>query len=118
MNLTIKKPNRLQAILPKYPEKPVGRKRANTIKVFEGILWVMESGARWEDIDKRRFASYQTCHRYFQEWVQSGVFQRALETLVKAGESDGLLKLHESFVDGSFVPAKKGARKSATATKE
>jgi len=37
-----------------------------------GILWVLESGARWEDIDKRQYASYQTCHRYFQEWVKSG----------------------------------------------
>src|SRR5918997_4051554 len=101
MNLTIEQRDRLQAILPKYPEKPVGRKRANTLKVFEGILWVLESGARWEDIDKYRYASYQTCHRYFQEWVQSGVFQRALETLVKEGESESLLKLQESFVDGS-----------------
>ena len=78
---------------------------------------VLESGARWEDIDKYRYASYQTCHRYFQEWVQSGVFQNAVETLVKEGESESLLKLHESFVDGSFVPAKKGALRLVTVTK-
>ena len=117
MNLTIEQRDRLRAILPSYPQKPVGRKRADILKVFQGILWVLESGARWEDIDKRRYASYQTCHRYFQEWVQSGVFLRALETLVKDGQSEGLLKLHESFVDGSFVPAKKGALKSVTATR-
>ena len=117
MNLTIEQRNRLQATLPSYPEKPVGRKRANTLKVFEGILWVLQSGARWEDIDKKRFASYQTCHRYFQEWVQSGVFQQALSALVQEAESENLVQLHESFVDGSFVRAKKGALRSAGATK-
>ena len=117
MKLTIEQRDRVRAILPQYPEKPVGRKRADILKVFEGILWVLESGARWEDMDKKRFASYQTCHRYFQEWVQSGVFQNALETLVKAAESENLVQLHESFVDGSFVRAKKGALRSATATR-
>ena len=117
MNLTIEQRDRLRAILPHYPQKPVGRKRANTLKVFEGILWVLESGARWEDIDKRRYASHQTCHRYFQEWVQSGVFERALSALVQDAESEKLVQLHESFVDGSFVRAKKGALKSAGATK-
>jgi transposase len=117
MNLTIEQRDRVRAILPHYPEKPVGRKRADILKVFEGILWVLESGARWEDIDKKRFASYQTCHRYFQEWVQSGVLERALSTLVQEAESDNLVKLHESFVDGSFVRAKKGALTLATATK-
>jgi transposase len=116
MNLTIEQRDRLRAILPQYPQKPVGRKRADLIKVFEGIVWVLESGARWEDIDKSRFAPYQTCHRYFQEWVQSGVFQKALAALVKEAEAKNLVKLHESFVDGSFVRAKKGAIKSATVT--
>ncbi len=117
MNLTIEQRDRVRAILPRYPQKPVGRKRADILKVFEGILWVLESGARWEDIDKKKYAAYQTCHRYFQEWVQSGLFQNALETLVKDAESENIIQLHESFVDGSFVRAKKGALRSATATK-
>src|SRR4028119_1354038 len=116
MNLTIEQRDRLRDILPQYPQKPVGRKRADLIKVFEGVVWVLESGARWEDIDKSRFAPYQTCHRYFQEWVQSGVFEKALAALVKEAEAENLIKLHESFVDGSFVRAKKGAIGSATAT--
>jgi hypothetical protein len=46
------------------------------------------------------------------------VFQRALEALIKEGESRDLLQLHESFVDGSFVRAKKGAIVLGGATKE
>jgi len=109
MNLTVEQRDRLRAILPQYPQKATGRKRVDGVRVFEGILWLLTSGARWEDIDKKRYASFQTCHRYFQEWVQSGVFLKALETLIQEMEDEGLLKLHESFLDGCFVPAKRGA---------
>ncbi len=98
------------AILPHYEHKATRRRPADTVQVLEGILWLLTSGARWEDIDKKKYASYQTCHRYFQEWVHTGVFQRALEALVQELEDEGLLKLHESFLDGCFVPAKKGAK--------
>ena len=109
MNLTIRQRDRLLAVLPKYEQKPTGRPRADVVRVFLGILWVLQSGARWEDIDKYKFASYQTCHRYFQEWVRSGVFEKALAALVQDAENEGWIKLHESFIDGSFVAAKKGA---------
>jgi transposase len=113
MNLTIEQRDRLRDILPQYEQKPTGRKRADLLKVFEAIVWVLTSGARWEDIDKKKYASFQTCHRYFQEWVQTGVFQRALLNLAEELEDQGLLQLHESFLDGCFVPAKKGAMRSA-----
>ncbi len=113
MNLTLEQRDRLRAILPQYEQKPTGRKRADTLRVFEGIVWLLTSGARWEDIDKKKYASFQTCHRYFQEWVASGVFQQALLNLAEELEDAGLLQLHESFLDGCFVPAKKGAMQSA-----
>jgi transposase len=120
--------DRLRAILPAYERKATGRRRADTVAVFEGIVWLLTSGARWEDwedIDKREYASFQTCHRYFQEWVEGGVFQKALLTLAEELEDNwrtiggqledkGLLKLHEAFLDGCFVPAKRGATRSAS----
>ena len=62
MNLTIEQRDRLPAILPRYEQKRRGRKRADLGRVFEGIVWLLTSGARWEDIDKKKYASYQTCH--------------------------------------------------------
>lgn len=113
MNLTIEQRDKLRAILPQYETKTMGRKRADTVQVFEGILWLLCSGARWEDIDKKKYASYQTCHRYFQEWTRLGVFDKALEFLCRELEEEQLLNLRESFLDGCFVPAKKGAMPSA-----
>ena len=112
MNLTLEQRDRLRAILPHYEPKSTGRKRADTVQVFEGILWLLTSGARWEDMDKKKYASFQTCHRYFQEWVADGVFQQALLTLAEELEDVGWLQLHESFLDGCFVPAKRGAMRS------
>lgn len=112
LTLTMEQRDRLRAILPKYKTKPTGRPRADVVKVFEGILWLLVSGARWEDIDKRKYASPQTCNRYFQEWVEKGVFQQALQMLAAELEDKRLLDLQESFLDGCFVPAKKGAMPS------
>ena len=53
MNLNLEQRDRLRAILPHYEQKSTGRKRADTVPVFEGILWLLTSGARWEDIDKK-----------------------------------------------------------------
>ena len=79
------------------------------MKVLEGILFVLETGCAWEKIDKYKYASYQTCHRYFQEGVVDGTLQKALQVLVDGCENVGLLSLQESFIDVSFVRAKKGA---------
>jgi transposase len=118
MRLTIEQRDRLRAALPSYEQKPTGRRRSDLLKVFEAILWVLESGARWEDIDKYKYGvSYQTCHRYFQEWTDSGVFERALAELIRDGEDAGLLGLHETYIDGSFVRAKGGATRLPTATR-
>lgn len=117
MTLTLEQRDRLLSFLPDYPGKATGRPRAEVRQIFEAVVWVLESGARWQDLDKYRFGvSYQTCHRYFQEWVASGVWERAWKSVAQEMEEDERLKLVESFVDGSFVPAKKGGTASATPT--
>ena len=113
LNVTLEQKTRLLAILPVYEENPLGRPRRDVVQVFLGIVWVLVTGARWEDIDKKTYASRQTCQRYFAQWVQMGVFEKALLALAREMEEEGLLKLHESFIDGSFVEAKKGALRLA-----
>jgi transposase len=85
-----------------------GRPRVNDREILNGILWILRTGARWQDLPER-YPPYQTCHRRFQEWVKSGVFEKLLRALVKDVKERGRLDLRECFIDGSFVIAKKGA---------
>ncbi|MDR5771808.1 MULTISPECIES: transposase [unclassified Caballeronia] len=52
-----------------------GRPLANTRAVLNGVLWVMYSGASWSTMP-RKYPSYQTCHRRFKAWHESGVLLR------------------------------------------
>lgn len=41
----------IRPLLPKRPSRPRGcRPPANDRKVLEGILWILRSGARWQDL--------------------------------------------------------------------
>jgi len=88
-----------------------GRPWKDRRAVLNGILWVLRTGAPWADVPER-YPSYQTCHRRFQQWVRSGVMRGVLDALAEDLKIRGALDVKEAFIDGSFAPAKKGARKS------
>ena len=87
-----------------------GRPSRSAREVLNGVLWILRSGARWGDLPER-FPAYQTCHRRFQGWVKDGRLQKVLETLAQDLLERGKLDLSETFIDGTFVSAKKGASK-------
>ena len=107
---------KIQPLLPEPPPRKQnrGRPRANPRKVLDTILWVLRTGASWDDVPKQeRFVAFRTAHRYLQNWADDGTFQKIVSALAK--EAD--LNLSECFIDGSFIPAKGGALKSAMAEK-
>jgi len=87
-----------------------GRPWKDRRAVLNGILWVLRTGAPWADVPDR-YPSYQTCHRRFQQWVRSGVMKGILEALALDLRARGVLDVREAFIDASFAPAKKGARR-------
>lgn len=91
-----------------------GRPIQDLRMVLEGILWILRSGARWKDLP-REFPPYQTCHRYFQAWVKAKLLRKILKRLAEDLRDRGELDLTETFIDGSFASAKKGALKSGKA---
>lgn len=90
-----------------------GRPWKNNRDVLEGILWILKTGARWKDLPQGRYPPYQTCHRRFQSWVKSKVMEKILRALVEHLKKKGKINLAETFIDASFVEAKKGAPKLA-----
>ena len=108
--------NRIEPLLPAPPARKLnrGRPRANPRFVLDSILWVLKTGACWDDLPRQEgFVAFQTAHRYLQNWADDGTFGRIVQAL--ASEAD--LNLSECFIDGTFVPAKKGAMKSGTGAK-
>jgi transposase len=101
----------VQPLIPQPPRRADGRgrPRIDDRQILNGILWIMRTGSPWKDMPER-YPSYQTCHRRFQEWVKSGVFERILQELARDLKERGGLDLSECFIDGCFVIAKKGAQ--------
>jgi transposase len=96
-------------LLPELPRREDGRGRPwrESREVLNGILWILRSGARWQDLPER-FPPYQTCHRRFQQWSRDGTLRRVLEALAQDLQERGELDLSGCFIDGTFVVAKKG----------
>lgn len=84
-----------------------GRPRVPARDVWNAILWILRTGAPWHDLPDR-YPPYQTCHRRFQEYCRDETFWRVLLALALDLRDRGGLDLSESFIDGMFVPAKKG----------
>src|ERR1700730_10195920 len=60
--------------LAKRPRRPRrGSGPANDRKVLEGILWILRSGARWQDLPDE-FPSPATCWRRLRDWEEQGVW--------------------------------------------
>ena len=109
MELTDKQWEIIEPILPKGKSKLGQRVRpaVDKRKVFNGVLWILKTGAQWRELPNR-YPSYQTCHRYFQRWSQSGILEKLLRRLAKDLIERGQLDIEEGFIDGSFSVAKKG----------
>ena len=88
-----------------------GRPWSDRRTVLNGILWILRTGARWQDLPER-YGSYQTVHRRFQNWVRSKVLEQVLLAVAQDLKDRGGLDLRECFIDGTFVPAKKGGAAS------
>ena len=110
MDMTEEQWEILEALIPEKEvrEDGKGRPRVNNREVLNGILWVLRTGAAWQDLPDR-YPSPATCHRRFQEWQREGVLEKILQTLARDLKERGDLDLSECFIDGFFVVAKKGA---------
>ena len=101
----------LDSLIPEPPRRKDSRGRLwrGQPGGLNGILFILRTGAPWADLPEQ-YPPYQTCHRRFQQWVRSGVMRGVLEALAEELRSRGGFDLEEAFIDGSFAPAKKGAR--------
>ena len=100
----------IEPLLPKRSSN--GRPWADNKQVLEGILWVLKTGARWKDLPER-YPSPSTCWRRLRLWEEDGTWLKIWRQFLSELDRNGKLDWSESFLDGSFAPAKKGAPASA-----
>jgi transposase len=91
-------------------QRPDGRggRWSEPRRVLNGVLWILRTGAPWQDLPPR-YGPYQTAHRRFQQWREAGVLDGILWALCEDLLARGRLGLDETFIDASFIGAKKGA---------
>jgi transposase len=98
---------------PASPCPKGGRPRASDRECFEGIVWVLRSGARWRDLPDH-FPSPVTCWRRHRDWTAAGVWKDVWDLVLVELQVQGRLDVDELFIDATFTPAKKGVTRSAT----
>ena len=99
----------LETLLPKHKQSPKGGRRPRgSREVLEGIIWVLRSGARWKDLPDR-YPSATTCWRRLKQWEEQGVWLKIWRKFLSELDEQGQLDWEETFADGSFASAKKGA---------
>jgi transposase len=104
---------KIEPLLPKLKRRRRGRPAKSNRVVLEGILWVLKTGARWRDLPKEIGVSPSVCWKRLHRWDQQGVWLRIWRAFLSELDQRGRLDWRESFLDGSFAPAKKGATESA-----
>ena len=103
---------KIAPLLPKPPkQRKGGRPWIENRRVLEGILWILRSGARWQDLPEK-FPHPSTCWRRLRDWEERGVWLNIWRTFLSELNERQQVKWSEAFLDGSFAPAKKGAAES------
>ena len=105
------------------PAAEVGRPRVPARQVWNGVFWLLRSGAPWRDLPER-YGPWQSVYHHFNAWRRQGIFDKILEALQIRLDAEGHIDWDLFSVDGSNVRAtraaagagKKGALKSPETT--
>src|SRR5215831_15069247 len=95
----------IRSLLP--PPAHTGRPRADDRRTIEGILYVLITGCRWQDLP-REYGAPTTVWRRLKRWGEEGVWERIWRAALAALDLHGQLDWTMASLDGSFAPAKKG----------
>lgn len=98
----------IQPLLP--PPARTGRPRADDRRTVEGILYVLITGCRWQDLP-HEYGAPTTVWRRLKRWGEEGVWERIWREALAVLDLRGQLDWTMAFLDGSFAPAKRGGEK-------
>jgi transposase len=79
---------------------------------LEGILWILWTGAPWKALPEE-YGSPSAVHRRLCQWAQDGTLLNLWRAFLSQFNEKQQIRWNECFVDGTFIPAKKGGPRSA-----
>ena len=92
------------------PSAKGGRKPRGNRAVFDRIIWLLRSGASWNDL-ANQYPSASTCWPRLQQWEEQDVWPKIWPKFLSELDQRGQLDWEETFAAGSFTVAKKGPRR-------
>ena len=104
---------RIADLLPGKATDPGRTGRDNRLFV-NGVLWVLRSGAHWQDLPER-YGKWKTVHKRFTRWAKAGVWERVFALLQDDPRNEyvmldaTLVRAHQQAATGKGA-AKKGER--------
>ncbi len=100
--------NEIKNILPvEKPDNTIGRPIVPYRKVFDGIMFILRTGCQWKLLPKD-YGSGSTCHRRFQEWRQSGIFDKLCIRLLKLYDDKKGIKWNWQSLDSISIKSPLG----------
>jgi transposase len=111
--LTDEQWERIAAYFPQHPPSPKGgRPRVDDRECLEGILWLIRTGCRWQDIPVD-LPSGSTCWRRLRDWASEEILPKIHDILIEELDDLGEIDFEELFADATFIRAKKGVPRLA-----
>ena len=105
-DLTDKEWSLLEPLLPEKAK--TGRPRADDRRTMNGILYVLSTGCRWDDLPPERYGSGKTCWYRFTRWKNEGLWNVVAGMLLMDLNRRRKLNLTNTYLDGSTRQNKKG----------
>lgn len=85
-----------------------GRPSRSDYEIFNGILWVLFSGASWRDVPER-YGPWKTVYDRYNGWKRNGTLEKVLSLLHLKLDKKGLLDYSKWMIDSTTARAHKSA---------
>ena len=104
---------RIAEMLPGKKSDP-GRTAKDNRLFVNGVLWVLRSGAQWDELPER-YGKHKSVHKRFARWAKKGVWERIFAELIDDPKNeyvmlDATLVRPPSRPPPARAPPKRGGR--------